>query len=223
MTASNSVLRGWGLAAAVSLAALSTGLHAQAAAEPAQVPGPAPTPVPTQVQGNAPAQGGNVPVSILPEPDPNAPRETAPDTSIARIELAAPGIDRLGLVSTGKGGFAPDLWTGTDPGFLKQILSLFPARVNSPAQRRLAQGELRTVQDMEARARHDSAYFAASLGKLNDTEWRAFTSFLAQTKNAAVAPLAHATFGKLPREQTKPWRTELAKAQLPQIRLLAEE
>ncbi|NDE99886.1 MAG: hypothetical protein EB034_16680, partial [Verrucomicrobia bacterium] len=93
----------------------------------------------------------------------------------------------------------------------------------TPAQRRLAQNELRTVQDMEARARFDSAYFAASLGKLNDAEWRAFSTFLAQTKNAAVAPLAHATFAKLPKDQTKSWRAELARAQLPQIRLLAEE
>lgn len=82
------------------------------------------------------------PVSILPEPDPNAPQEPAPDTSIAVGELAAPGIDRLGLVSAAKGGFAPDLWAGTDPGFLKQILPLFPARINSPAQRRMAQNLL---------------------------------------------------------------------------------
>jgi hypothetical protein len=93
----------------------------------------------------------------------------------------------------------------------------------TPAQRRLGQGELRTVQDMEARAKHDSAYFAASLGKLTDAEWRVFTTFLGQTKNAAVAPLAHATFSKLPKDQTKSWRTELAKAQLQQIRLLAED
>ena len=31
------------------------------------------------------------------------------------------------------------------------------------------------------------------------------------------------SFSKLPKDQTKPWRTELAKAQLQQIRLLAEE
>lgn len=126
MTASNRTLRVslWGAAFAVSLAGY---LHAQDAAAPA-------TP--------APAPAGNVPISILPEPDPNAPREPAPDTSIAAVELAAPGIDRLGLVSTGKGGFAPDLWAGTDPGFLKQILPLFPARVTSPAERRLAQNLL---------------------------------------------------------------------------------
>ncbi|NBR85235.1 MAG: hypothetical protein EBS84_07585 [Proteobacteria bacterium] len=128
----------------------------------------------------------------------------------ASLELYAHALRRLTELHSGRKSVLNTLYGG-------MAFSL------TPAQRRLAQGELRTVQDMEARARHDSAYFAASLGKLNDTEWRAFTSFLAQTKNAAVAPLAHATFGKLPREQTKPWRTELAKAQLPQIRLLAEE
>ncbi|MBX7198676.1 MAG: hypothetical protein K1X51_04820 [Rhodospirillaceae bacterium] len=126
MTTSNRITtRAAGLAIAVTLA-VAGAAHAQTAA-PAE---------------GAPSQAGNLPVSILPEPDPNAPKDQAPDTSIATVELAAPGIDRLGLVSTGKGGFAPDLWTGTDPGFLKQILTLFPARVNSPAARRLAQNLL---------------------------------------------------------------------------------
>ena len=82
------------------------------------------------------------PVSILPEPDPNAPQDPAPDTRIAIGDLAAPGIDRLGLVSTARGGFAPDLWQGTDPAFLKQILPLVPTRINSLAERRLAQNLL---------------------------------------------------------------------------------
>lgn len=82
------------------------------------------------------------PVSILPEPDPNAPQDPAPDTTIDVGELAAPGIDRLGLVSTAKGGFAPDLWQGTDPAFLRQILPLFPGRISSLAERRLAQNLL---------------------------------------------------------------------------------
>jgi len=93
----------------------------------------------------------------------------------------------------------------------------------TPAQRRLAQTELRSVQDMEARAKHDSAYFAASLGKLTDPEWRVFTTFLTNTSNTAVAPLAHATFNKLPREQTQAWRGEMAKAKVPQLRLLATD
>ena len=93
----------------------------------------------------------------------------------------------------------------------------------TPAQRRLAQTELRTVQDMEARAKHDSAYFAASLGKLTDPEWRVFTTFLTNTSNTAVAPLAHATFNKLPREQTRGFRAEMAKAKVPQLRLLATD
>ncbi len=139
MTASNRAARRprWrlGLAVAASLTTLSMGLSTGPRAQNAEAPPPAGDSV-------KPAQAGNTPVSILPEPDANAPRDAAPDTSIARAELAAPGIDRLGLVSTGKGGFAPDLWTGTDPGFLKQILVSFPARVNSPAERRLAQNLL---------------------------------------------------------------------------------
>ena len=93
----------------------------------------------------------------------------------------------------------------------------------TPAQRRLSLSELRSVQDMEARAKHDSAYFAASLGKLTDPEWRVFTTFLTNTSNTAVAPLAHATFNKLPREQTQAWRGEMAKAKVPQLRLLATD
>lgn len=134
--ASRKRARALGLAIAVALGAPAVS-HAQAVA-PAET-----APAPVQA-GNTtpPAQAGSAPVSILPEPDPNAPKDQAPDTSIAAVELAAPGIDRLGLVSTGKGGFAPDLWNGTDPGFLKQILTLFPVRVNSPAERRLAQNLL---------------------------------------------------------------------------------
>ncbi len=98
----------------------------------------APAPATAAPLGNP----SKTPVSILPEPDPNAPQEPAPDTSIAVGELAAPGIDRLGLVSTARGGFAPNLWAGTDPGVLKQILPLFPARVSSVAQRRMAQNLL---------------------------------------------------------------------------------
>lgn len=93
----------------------------------------------------------------------------------------------------------------------------------TPAARRLALNELRTVQDLEARAKHDSAYFAASLGKLTDAEWRVFTTFLVGTSNTAVAPLAHATFSKVPREQAQAWRAEMAKAKIAQLRLLASE
>lgn len=152
MIASNRPLGLFGLALTAALAGGLTGTRAQdavpAQAAPAQA-GPAP-------------QAGNAPVSILPEPDPNAPQEPTPDTSIAAVELAAPGIDRLGLVSTGKGGFAPDLWSGTDPGFLKQILPLFPARVNSPAERRLAQNLLLSPGAPPAAAPADGAAGAGS-------------------------------------------------------------
>jgi hypothetical protein len=119
-------------------ALLAATLAAQAGAQDTAVSAAAPVAAPTAAAPAAP----NGPVSILPDPDPNAPQGQAPDTSIAVGELAAPGIDRLGLVSTARGGFGPDLWQGTDPAFLKQILPLFPARISSLAARRLAQNLL---------------------------------------------------------------------------------
>ena len=138
MTISNKASRG------LSAAALLAGslLCAPALLRSAWAQDAAPPEAPAANVPASTAVNSATPVSILPERDPNAPQDAAPDTSIAVGELAAPGIDRLGLVSTAGGGFAPDLWAGTDPGFLKQILPLFPARINSRAQRRLAQNLL---------------------------------------------------------------------------------
>jgi hypothetical protein len=85
----------------------------------------------------APAeQNGAAPVSILPDLPP-AEEPAGETTPIAVGDLAAPGIDRLGLVGAGKGGFGPDLWQGTDPAFLMQMLPLLPHRVTSLAERHL--------------------------------------------------------------------------------------
>lgn len=128
----------------------------------------------------------------------------------ASLDLYAHALRRLTELHSGRKSVLNTLYGG-------MAFSL------TPAQRRLAQTELRTVQDMEARAKHDSAYFAASLGKLTDPEWRVFTTFLTNTSNTAVAPLAHSTFNKLPREQTLGFRAEMAKAKVPQLRLLATD
>lgn len=93
----------------------------------------------------------------------------------------------------------------------------------TPSQRRLAQNELRSVVEMEARTKHDCAFFEGSVGVPTEGEWKAFTAFLAGTTNPAVAPLAHVTFSKLSPEQAKPKRLELANAKVAQIRALAGE
>jgi hypothetical protein len=91
----------------------------------------------------------------------------------------------------------------------------------TPAQRRQAQNELRSVLEMEARTKHDCTYFEGSVGEPTEAEWKAFTAFLAGTTNPAVAPLAHVEFSKLPKDQAKPRRLELANAKVAQIRALA--
>jgi hypothetical protein len=93
----------------------------------------------------------------------------------------------------------------------------------TPAQRRQAQNELRSVVEMETRTKHDTAYFEASLGEPSDAEWKAFTTFLASATNSAVAPLAHVAFSKLPKEKATPRRLELTNAKVAQIRALAAE
>lgn len=93
----------------------------------------------------------------------------------------------------------------------------------TPAQRRQAQFELKGVVEMEARTKHDIAYFESSVGQPTEAEWKAFTAFLVSTTNPAVAPLAHVTFSKLPNDIAKPRRLELANAKVAQIRALAAE
>lgn len=134
----------------------------------------------------------------------------APHDFAAALEFYARGLRRSTELHSGRKSLLNTLHGGMS-------FSL------TPAQRRNAQLELRGVQDTEARIKHDTAYFAASLQTLSTSEWRAFTAFLANTTNTAVAPLAYSTFGKLTKEQAKPWRAELTRAKVPQIRLLAGE
>ncbi len=64
--------------------------------------------------------------------------EAAPQgPSVAVGDLAAPGVDRIGLVDTSVGGFSAQLWRGTDLELLKQVLPQLPRRLTSPAARNL--------------------------------------------------------------------------------------
>ncbi len=57
-------------------------------------------------------------------------------------DLAAPGIDRIGLIDDANGGFSPQMWKGTDFELMKRILPQLPHRSPSPAVRRLARNLL---------------------------------------------------------------------------------
>jgi hypothetical protein len=91
--------------------------------------------------GSAPSSPA-APVSILPTDVPVSEDAAAQEPAIAVGDLAAPGIDRIGLVDMADGGFSPQLWSGTDLELLKHILPQLPRRMISPAQRRLAQNLL---------------------------------------------------------------------------------
>jgi hypothetical protein len=80
------------------------------------------------------------PVSILPAP-PDAP--PAPQEPVVAVgDLAAPGVDRIGVVDIASGGFPAQLWDGTDLELLRIVMPQLPHRVISPAQRRLTQNLL---------------------------------------------------------------------------------
>ncbi len=83
--------------------------------------------------GTAPAG----PLSLLPEAAPEAPPPT-PEPGIAVGDLAAPGVDRIGVVDTVAGGFSSQLWRGTDLELLRRVLPQLPRRIASPAARKLA-------------------------------------------------------------------------------------
>lgn len=134
----------------------------------------------------------------------------APHDFAAALEFYARGLRRTTELHSGRKSLHNTLYGG-------MAFSL------TPSQRRSAQLELRGVQETEARVKHDTAYFSTSLKSLSEPEWRTFTAFLANTTNAAVAPLAYSTFAKLTKDQAKPWRAELTRAKVPQIRLLAGE
>jgi len=89
----------------------------------------------------APAQPAG-PVSILPEQLP-PDGEAAPQGPVVDVgDLAAPGVDRIGLVDTSAGGFSAQLWRGTELDLLKRVLPQLPRRLSSPALRHLAKNLL---------------------------------------------------------------------------------
>src|SRR4051812_7423121 len=110
----------------LSLSAVALSLALAGLARGQDAPAPAPVAAPTAAPDAAaqtPVQTGG-PVSILPDVPQGEPQPAADTPQIAVGDLAAPGIDRLGLVGADKGGFKPDLWQGTDPAFLMQMLPL---------------------------------------------------------------------------------------------------
>ena len=102
-------------------------------------------PVQAQDPGPKPALPPAAPLSILPPTAPapsDGPPEAEPaprEPSVDVGDLAAPGVDRIGLVDTAAGGFSAQLWQGTDLELLRQVMPRLPRRMISPAQRRLAQ------------------------------------------------------------------------------------
>ncbi len=109
---------GWLIATALSASAPSIIL----AAEPGTVP-PAP-------------------MSLLPEQTPADGPAAPVEPSIAVGDLAAPGVDRIGLVDTAAGGFSAQLWRGTDLELLKLAMPRLPHRLASPALRSLVKNLL---------------------------------------------------------------------------------
>ena len=88
-----------------------------------------------------PAAPPSGPISILPTTVPDedaAPQEPGIDVG----DLKAPGVDSIGLVDTGAGGFSAQLWRGTDLELLKALLPQLPRSSSSPALRRLARNLL---------------------------------------------------------------------------------
>jgi hypothetical protein len=82
------------------------------------------------------AQPGG-PVSILPAPPTTeAPPVQEPDIDVG--DLAAPSVDRIGVVDTSAGGFPSHLWRGTDIEWLQRVLPQLPKRIASPGTRKLA-------------------------------------------------------------------------------------
>jgi len=116
-----------------------------------------------------PAQPGG-PVSILPDL-PDEPF-AAQEPSIAVGDLAAPGIDRIGLVDTAAGGFSAQLWRGTDFALLKHILPQLPQHAPSPALRRLTRNLLLSPGAPPAMAAADDINEPNAVGEvLSASQW----------------------------------------------------
>ncbi len=76
-----------------------------------------------------------------PTPDDAMPADDAPP-AISSSALEAPSMDRIGLIDDAGGGFAADMWRGTDLELLRRLLPQLPRRMDSLAQRRLARALL---------------------------------------------------------------------------------
>ena len=100
----------------------------------------------------APTAPPSGPVSILPEQAP-----ASPENNIDVGDLAAPGVDRIGLVDTNAGGFSAQLWRGTDLDLLKQVLPQLPHRSPSPVVRHIARNLLLSPGTPPAATRDDLA------------------------------------------------------------------
>ena len=166
MTALNNGLRGrclgWLIAVAVGASVPTMAL----AAEPA-----------------APAAPPAGPVSLLPEQAVPDGAAAPPEPSIAVGDLAAPGVDRIGLVDTTAGGFSAQLWRGTDLELLKQIMPRMPRRLPSPALRTLTKNLLLSPGTPPAALTQGDAMDAVPPDTLTASQW------LLETRVATLAGL----------------------------------
>lgn len=104
-----------------------------ASAQPAQPAAPAPP----------------VTAAVTPEP-----RSFDLPRTLSGIEVAPIGAidpDSIGVLGPADGGFGPDLWRGTDRGFLEQLLSALPGANGSPTLRGLARRLLLTQASVPPR------------------------------------------------------------------------
>ena len=77
-----------------------------------------------------------------PVPDDALPPEESAAPAISASSLEAPSTDRIGLIDAAGGGFAANMWRGTDLELLRRVLPQLPRRMDSLAQRRLARALL---------------------------------------------------------------------------------
>jgi len=84
------------------------------------------------------------PVSLMPageaQPLPPASSPLAPAISVDALERIE--MDRIGLIDESTGAMPEDMWTGSDPAFVRAILPQLPHAMPSLAMRRLAQNLL---------------------------------------------------------------------------------
>ena len=169
---------------AVLLASVALAVGAASAQDAAPAPDTAPADAPIDVPAGGapplPAQSGG-PVRIL--SDTAAPTRDADDVDVG--DLAAPGIDRIGLIDNASGGFSPQMWRGTDFELLKRILPQLPRRSPSPAVRRLARNLLLSPGTPPVISREQAE--AQSAENLSASQW------LIETRVTTLAALGHWT------------------------------